>query len=178
MEISGIMILIFDTFLLIFPAYVSNSAAIVFGGWKPIDFGRKWSDGRRIFGDGKTFSGGFFGVLAGFLVALALNFANPVRPVSEAAVIGLLMCSGAIFGDIAGSFIKRRTNIKSGEPVFILDQLDFIAGAIAFTLPLHLLGFGQIWSITIIATAVIMTPPIHIATNMIAFKLKLKKVPW
>ncbi len=178
MNLFEIILLIFNSLLLIFPAYVSNSAAIIFGGWKPIDFNKNWFDGKRILGNGKTISGSVFGVLAGFLVAIALNLINPTQLMNEAAIIGLLMCSGAIFGDMVGSFIKRRTNIKSGEPLVLLDQLDFVLGAIAFTLPLQLLGFTHIWSITTIVVVLIITPPIHILTNIIAFKLKLKKVPW
>ena len=35
------------------PALLPNSAAVVFGGGTPVDFGRSWR-GKRILGDGKT----------------------------------------------------------------------------------------------------------------------------
>ncbi|MCK4883607.1 MAG: CDP-archaeol synthase, partial [Candidatus Diapherotrites archaeon] len=79
MTLFEITLLIFNSLLLIFPAYVSNSAAIIFGGWKPIDFNKNWFDGKRILGNGKTISGSVFGVLAGFLVAIALNLINPTQ---------------------------------------------------------------------------------------------------
>ncbi|RLF37739.1 MAG: CDP-2,3-bis-(O-geranylgeranyl)-sn-glycerol synthase, partial [Thermoplasmata archaeon] len=34
------------------PAYAANGGALLVGGGLPIDLGRKWRDGRRIFGDG------------------------------------------------------------------------------------------------------------------------------
>ena len=57
-------------FWIMVPAYVPNSAAALLGGGTPIDFGRTCSDGKRVFGDGKTYRGFFGGVLCGVLVGL------------------------------------------------------------------------------------------------------------
>lgn len=43
--------------LFIVPAYISNASMVITGGGKPIDGGKNWSDGRRIFGDHKTWNG-------------------------------------------------------------------------------------------------------------------------
>lgn len=43
--------------LLIVPAYISNAGMVLVGGGKPIDGGRTLRDGRRIFGENKTWSG-------------------------------------------------------------------------------------------------------------------------
>ena len=51
-------------FWLMLPAFLPNSAAVVFGGGKPIDFGRLWR-GKRILGDGKTWTGLIGGISAG-----------------------------------------------------------------------------------------------------------------
>ncbi len=51
-----IAILVFSL-LFIFPAYISNAGMVLVGGGNPIDGGRNWRDGRRIFGDHKTWSG-------------------------------------------------------------------------------------------------------------------------
>jgi len=48
----------------------ANSAAAALGGGTPIDFGKVCSDGRRVFGDGKTYRGFFGGVLCGILAGL------------------------------------------------------------------------------------------------------------
>ncbi|MDD1705711.1 MAG: CDP-archaeol synthase, partial [Methanoregulaceae archaeon] len=39
------------------PAYVPNPVAAFLGGGRPIDGGNNFRDGRRIFGDGKTWRG-------------------------------------------------------------------------------------------------------------------------
>ena len=52
------------------PAYLPNPTAALFGGGTPIDLGRNYSDGRRFFGDGKTYRGLILGVLAGIVVGL------------------------------------------------------------------------------------------------------------
>ena len=63
---------------LILPAYVANASAVLVGGGTPIDFGKLWKDGKRIFGDGKTwqglFAGGFVGMTAGFGLAAAARY--------------------------------------------------------------------------------------------------------
>jgi len=51
-----IAILIFSL-LFIFPAYISNAGMVLVGGGKPIDKGKYFRDGRRIFGDHKTWNG-------------------------------------------------------------------------------------------------------------------------
>ncbi len=51
-----IAILLFSL-LFIVPAYISNAGMVFVGGGKPIDGGRNWIDGRRIFGAHKTWSG-------------------------------------------------------------------------------------------------------------------------
>ena len=102
--------------------------------------------------------------------------------------IGILMlgfrivfCSyGAAFGDLAGSFLKRRFNIKSGAPFWVVDQLDFAVGAIVFaSIPaLFFPGFYFIPDINIIIFLLILTPSVSLIANTIAYLIKLKDVPW
>jgi len=54
--------LIFALFLII-PAYISNAGMVLVGGGKPIDGGKNFIDGRRLFGDHKTWKGIIFGPL-------------------------------------------------------------------------------------------------------------------
>ena len=174
------MVLVFENFaieLLLFaiPLYVSNAVPVLIGGMTPVDFGKNFFDNRRLFGDGKTFRGFAIGVLAGWGVALLtqyflLNFTN--FPVPQTLFFGLFVAFGALFGDLVGSFAKRRIGIKKGEPVFLLDQLDFVAGGIIFGSFYYVPSF---WGVVFIAGATLV---LHRATNVIAFKMKLKKVPW
>ena len=58
------------------PALVANPFAVVSGGGRPIDFGKKIND-KRILGDGKTwkglFGGGFSGGIIGFLLYIGAS---------------------------------------------------------------------------------------------------------
>jgi len=56
--------LILKTIWLLLPAYTPNNFAVIFGGGTPLDFGKKFIDGRRILGGGKTVKD----LLAEFLV--------------------------------------------------------------------------------------------------------------
>ncbi len=135
-----------------------------------MDFGRNFVDGKRIFGDNKTFRGFFFGWGVGFGVGLVegLVFGFQNYPV----LFALLIPFGALLGDLTGAFIKRRIGIKPGGLLPIVDQIDFVVGAVVFSIPLALIS----WEVA--ATVLLITPPIHLFTNFLAYKIKLKKNPW
>lgn len=80
----------------------------------PVDGGRRWFDGRPIFGTHKTLRGITASVLGGIFACPLLGVAWWV-----AGITALL----AMAGDLASSFIKRRTILASGEQVIGLDQL-------------------------------------------------------
>jgi CDP-2,3-bis-(O-geranylgeranyl)-sn-glycerol synthase len=54
----------------------------------------------------------------------------------------------------------------------VVDQVDFVIGAILFSLPLAIIS----WELAV--AVIIITPPIHLVTNFVAYKLGLKKNPW
>lgn len=125
----------------------------------PIDFGIKLSK-HRLFGKTKTWRGLFAGVLAGGLTGLL--FGNPIF----GAKLGL----GAILGDLMGSFLKRRLNLESGSYGGLLDQIDFVVGALALT--------SSAWQPFEMAVLLLIASPIHRSMNFLAYKLKMKDVPW
>jgi CDP-2,3-bis-(O-geranylgeranyl)-sn-glycerol synthase len=53
-----------------------------------------------------------------------------------------------------------------------VDQIDFVVGALVFALPVMVIS----WQLAV--TVLLITPPIHLSTNFVAYKLKLKKNPW
>ena len=53
------------------PAYLANTIAVLTGGKYPIDLGRIHSDGNRILGDGKTWSGLVGGTLGGVFIGFS-----------------------------------------------------------------------------------------------------------
>ncbi|MFA7152528.1 MAG: CDP-archaeol synthase, partial [Methanoregulaceae archaeon] len=52
MSLESFLIPLVSALWIMLPAYVPNSVAAATGGGTPIDLGRNFSDGRRIFGDG------------------------------------------------------------------------------------------------------------------------------
>jgi CDP-2,3-bis-(O-geranylgeranyl)-sn-glycerol synthase len=161
--------LIIEALKFIFPAYCANAIPVITGGGYPIDFGKKFLDGKPILGKNKTFQGFFSGLIIGTAVGLAESafFGYPL-------LFGLLLSLGALLGDLAGAFVKRRLGIAPGKLLPVIDQIDFIIGAILFSLPLSL----QILSWELILAVLIITAPIHLLTNFAAYKLGLKDNPW
>ena len=143
-----------------------------------MDFGKNFVDGRRVFGNNKTFRGFFFGWGVGLGVGLVegLVFGFQSFPV----LFSLLIPLGALLGDLTGAFIKRRLGIAPGGLLPIVDQVDFVVGALVFSLPLALIGWQMgvtaFWQVAL--TVLLITPPIHLFTNFLAYKVKLKKNPW
>jgi CDP-2,3-bis-(O-geranylgeranyl)-sn-glycerol synthase len=162
-----IAVLIIEALKFIFPAYCANAAPVLAGGGLPMDFGKNFVDGKRVFGTNKTFRGFFFGLAVGFAVGLV-----------EWAAFGypLLFCLftplGALLGDLTAAFLKRRLGIVPGGLFPVVDQVDFVVGALVFALPLGLVY----WELAV--AVLLITPPVHLVTNVCAYKLGLKKNPW
>lgn len=169
---------------IILPAYAANGLTPLIGlrkGLHPIDGGRKFR-GQPLFGEGKTWEGLIFGTLVGGLIGLVemlayphLPFSMSPEPLNIAAmspILGLLLGFGALAGDIAGSFIKRRLKISRGKSAPILDQEDFLAGALLFSILLVPLEIE--WVILLAVITLIL----HITANAIGYLLKIKKQPW
>ncbi|MFQ6009901.1 MAG: CDP-2,3-bis-(O-geranylgeranyl)-sn-glycerol synthase [Candidatus Aenigmatarchaeota archaeon] len=167
---------------ILFPAYAANVFPPLVRGKIKLDENRKLKDGKRILGDGKTLEGIIAGVVMGTAIG-ALEWA--VMPFINAysaqfgvvfphmsIFVGFLIAFGAVSGDIAASFIKRRIGMRRGESALFADQLDFIAGAIVFSF-----AFTQI-SIYMIMIMLVVTPAIHFTSCIIGYKLGVKKVPW
>ncbi|USZ66887.1 CDP-2,3-bis-(O-geranylgeranyl)-sn-glycerol synthase [Halorussus salilacus] len=166
------------------PAYVPNNAAVLAGGGRPIDGGRTWR-GRRLLGDGKTWRGTAVGVLAGAALAGVLNAVGPA--VSSALGVdlptfplaaGFALAAGAMLGDIAASFLKRRTGRERGAAFPGLDQLDFVVFALLLTFLSAPEWFGSVFTLEVLAVVVVVTPLLHVGTNAIAYALGLKDEPW
>jgi CDP-2,3-bis-(O-geranylgeranyl)-sn-glycerol synthase len=88
-------------------------------------------------------------------------------------VTGVALSVGAILGDIIGSFIKRRLDLKESHGFPLMDQYLFFVVALLFALP-----FGHFPDIVGILVLVVLTGVLHRLTNILAYMAKLKKVPW
>ena len=166
-----IAVLIIEALKFIFPAYCANAAPVLAGGGKQMDFGRNFFDGKRIFGKNKTFRGFFFGWAIGLIVGLVGGMFFGTT--SFSVLFSVLTPLGALCGDLAGAFVKRRLDIAPGGLLPVIDQIDFVVGAILFSLPLAVINQ---WELAV--AVVLITPPIHLLTNFLAYKLKLKNNPW
>jgi len=165
---SDIFRIVVETLKIIFPAYCANAIPVLAGGGLPIDFGKKFIDKKPIFGENKTYKGFISGLAAGTLVGIIENAIFRQHP----QIFGFLTSMGALLGDLIGAFIKRRVGIAPGKPLPVVDQIDFIVGALLFAYPLGIL------SSELVLAALIITPPIHFLTNFAAYKLGLKSNPW
>ena len=153
---------------IILPAYCTNGAPVIFGGGRPIDSGKSLSDGQRVFGDHKTVRGFLGGLVVGVIVG---TFESALFS-PNLLIVATLASLGALIGDLAGAFVKRRLKISPGGSLPVFDQLDFIIGAMLLVSPIVTLS---------LATALILilvTPPIHFLTNLGAYALGLKSTRW
>lgn len=164
------------------PAYIPNSAAAAIKGTIPIDGGRTWRDGRRILGDGKTIRGFFGGVFCGCMagvVQIILQGYAPFSVLPELTLIPvILLATGALVGDMVKSFFKRRTGIDRGGKWPVVDQFDFVIGALVF-LVIGAPAFAvETLSAPVVIAIIIITPVLHRVVNIIGYKIGVKEVPW
>jgi CDP-2,3-bis-(O-geranylgeranyl)-sn-glycerol synthase len=166
----SLITLIVESLKFIFPAYCANAAPVLAGGGLPMDFGKNFSDGKRVFGKNKTFRGFLFGWAIGILVGLVEGMVFGFA--SYSVLFSIITPLGALLGDLTGAFVKRRLNIAPGGLLPVVDQVDFVVGALVFALPLAIVY----WQLAV--AVLVITPPIHLLTNYVAYKLKLKSNPW
>jgi len=162
------LILCLEVIYFILPAYIANVSALAFGGTIPLDMKKNFVDNRQIIGNGVTWRGLIFGTIIGTLVGIFQGVIS--GNILTGFILGFLLAFGALIGDAAGSFIKRRLNIDRGRPAPILDQLDFIAGALILASL-----YVEISFITVVIV-IILTLILHLLTNMIAYLLGIKDV--
>lgn len=173
---DSLLPLIVNFLKLYLPPMVANGTPVVVSKLiktTPLDFGKKWKDGRRLLGDGKSIEGTISGIFAGTAVAAIIGVITGYTLVHT--YTGFISSTGAVFGDVTKSFFKRRVGKERGEPLPLVDQLDFYLGATIFllvcpacvhpTLEEYLFGL-------------LLVPLLHISTNYLAYKVRLKKVPW
>lgn len=181
------------------PAYLANMGATIVGGGPPIDGGRTWSDGRRVLGDGKTWGGIVWSPLLAVALTAVLRVLaglDPLRawgvsdwgPPPGWIVLTYGLALGALVGDAAFSFLKRRRGRERGSPWLGPDQLDFVAGGLAGGLvggavaalldPAAGNLFLAEFTPPRVAAIVVATPALHLLVNYIGWRIGVKDVPW
>jgi len=163
----------------ILPAYVANAIPVILGGGPALDAGKKLPDGKPIFGSHKTVRGFAAGVIAGTLTGIVQDAAlqygalsDFVPPFQFSVWLGFLISLGALIGDLVHSFVKRRIGVAEGSPLPAADQLDFVVGAVLFS---FVVSPPPLLTIFII---LVITLPVHLLTNFLAYVVGVKKTPW
>ena len=153
------------------PAYFANMTppfTRFWSGWnRPIS--------ERWLGSHKTVIGALSGVIVAVATAVVqgrIGWQGGIVDYQRWPVIGLLLGVGAIGGDIAKSYFKRRLGIAPGGRWVPADQLDFVIGAVALIAPLArftLLDVATILAISFVG---------DLAVNQIAFRLGIRETMW
>ncbi len=161
------------------PAMICNAAPVltrVFRYRHPIDGGRVLRDGRRVFGDGKTWEGLIAGLLAGLLTGVAYTL---IFNTASCIMYALIMSVGALLGDLINAFIKRRVGLKQGSPFPPLDQVDYLLGSYVSIKSLNIdLIMGVELTLEHLVLAMLISLILHPLTNFMAYMLGFKEVPW
>ncbi len=170
------------------PAFFANPMAVVFGGGAPVDFGRSLRDGERVFGDGKTWRGLVGGTLSGSLLGFVLSLPSYAAASSwsfgapaEAFAVSGLLAFGALLGDLAGAFLKRRMHKPRGAKAPGLDQFDFVAGALLVSLAAPAWSVPRFFSddaLIGLVAIIVITPALHRAVNLVGYRIGKKHEPW
>ncbi len=178
--------MIIQTLYYALPGLVANMMPVLvrkrFGFFAvPVDHGRMLF-GKKIFGTHKTYRGFIFGLLGAIIVAFiqTLLYKNGILVKisyidyswTSFILIGAALGFGALFGDLARSFFKRRAGIKEGDRWFPLDQIDYTLGISLFSLlvkPLTLLMF----TVLVISGAIL-----SILATRSAYLLKIRDEKW
>jgi len=167
------------------PAYIANMAPVFMKGrLEPLaytlDFGKKLR-GKRILGNHKTMRGLVAGIVGAILVfyvqqiLFRFDYFKGISLVDYGGIgpmLGFLMGFGAIFGDGIGSFIKRQIGIKSGKRLLVVDQLDFVIGALYFMAFIYHPGWNVMGMIIVISFIG------HILVKHIGYYSGINKKKW
>lgn len=171
--------IIISSLYFILPAYFANMGPVI-ANLLNLPLSRPIHG--KFFGSHKTWRGFYMGYIFAFLILWLqyylhtkgifktynlLNYEN-INLFLYAGLFGI----GALTGDLIKSFFKRRIGIKPGGQWFPFDQLDFVIGALIFLSPFFIPNWQTI------LTLIIITPILHLLTNLAAYKLKIKKVWW
>jgi CDP-2,3-bis-(O-geranylgeranyl)-sn-glycerol synthase len=164
------------------PAYLPNPIAALVGGGTPIDLGRNFPDGKRVFGDGKTYRGLVIGIFAGISIGLAEIWLAGVygwENLPEQTYLSItLLATGALLGDLCKSFFKRRLGKERGAKWPVADMYDLVAGSLLLVL---IVDPGWLFANMTLLTFIlilILTPILHRTVNIIGYHFKVKEVPW
>ena len=186
-EIFKLLVAVLAAVYFMLPAYVANLSGLAFGGGTPVDGGRECKDGRRLIGNRVTWKGLQNGTIIGTLVGVILGIIGTFYgdlsaltggiidlhvygSIFGGLILGFLMAFGALLGDAVGSFLKRRIGLDRGAPAPLMDQLDFVIGALIFSLLVVQIS----WKFFIVIA--VLSLVLHLGSNTFAYLIGMKDV--
>jgi CDP-2,3-bis-(O-geranylgeranyl)-sn-glycerol synthase len=153
------------------PAYAANMAppfVRYWSGWnRPIS--------RRWLGAHKTVVGFGLGVLAAVTVTFIqsrLAWEGALVASGHWAALGLRFGAGAMIGDAAKSFAKRRAGVAPGDRFIPWDQVDFVLGALALVWGAAALSGADVVTIVLLSVAG------HVLVNHLGYWVGIRDVKW
>ncbi|RLG80901.1 MAG: hypothetical protein DRO13_02590 [Thermoprotei archaeon] len=155
------------------PPMVANASPLLVRGRYRVDFSMFFLDGKPLLGKNKTWEGIAIGLYMGIASSLALSIylRDPLL-----IPLGAGASASALIGDLLGSFTKRRIGVRSGDPLPLLDQLDF---AIASSLYYTLLGIREFTvQYSYVALSLLLILVLHLLSNRIAYLIGVKDKKW
>ena len=156
---------------------------------RPMDGGKTLRDGKRLFGDNKTWAGFFGMVLSSALAQLLWGFVclgfpdmcfiyyrcgnTPLFNLAAGAAMGLAY----VLFELPNSFVKRRLDIPSGKTVrgikgcvfFIVDQVDSLFGVGLVYAALYPMPLWQYFLYILLGAAT------HIAVNSLLYAIRIRR---
>ena len=159
---------------------------------KPMDKGIILRDGKRLFGDNKTWKG-FLGMIAfGGISQVIWGAVCDVFPVigeknqliaAHGNSFAVNLGAGLLFGlayavfELPNSFIKRRTGIECGKTAkglkgavfYVIDQIDSLLGVVLCLSLLCPVSFGMYWLYILVGFFT------HSAVNLMLYALRIRR---
>ncbi|MEW5896473.1 MAG: CDP-archaeol synthase [Nanoarchaeota archaeon] len=167
------LLLILSSLYFFLPAYFANMAPVLFR-WLP--FGSKPLH-EKLFGRNKTWRGLVIAPIMGtfifwiqkFLYVQGFTTLALIDYADFSLLLGLLLGTGAILGDLVKSYFKRKQKIESGKPWLGWDQLDFVIGGLLLSF------FIYVPQIEVVVILLITSPILHVLVNYIGYLLGISR---
>jgi CDP-2,3-bis-(O-geranylgeranyl)-sn-glycerol synthase len=171
--LTMIWLLILKSLYFFLPAFLANMAPVLLK-WLP--FNQPIHE--KMFGSHKTWRGLIVAPIIGILIfqlqiyLFQFEFFNRISLINYpdfTILLGFLLGFGAILGDLVKSYYKRKNKIKPGNPWIPYDQIDFVIGGVLLSF------FVYVPTVSVVVILLILSPLLHILTNVIGYLLKINK---
>lgn len=171
-----VWLLILKSLYFFLPAYLANLVPPLLKRVNILNY----SISEKYFGKNKTWRGFVGAILVGTLVfwMQKISYTNGFTTFALidyngfSILLGFLLGTGAILGDLIESYFKRKAGVLPGNSWKPWDQLDFVIGAILLSF------FVYVPRAEVILVLLLASPLLHILFNLFGYWLKINKKMW